>query len=115
MLGRGVFPEGWRWDLPSEVRWEYACRAGTSGAYSADLENIAWYNDNSGNVVPHTATGSSLVSVGVVWDFVRFFSTRGEDLGPSPYHMASTSDEYVNSARVAVNEVGQHRRLGTRP
>ena len=83
--------DGFKYRLPTEAEWEYAARAGTSGATYGPLAEIAWYGKNS-NDEPHPVGGKKPNAWGL-YDMLGNVREWTADTFAAPYYASSPVDD----------------------
>jgi formylglycine-generating enzyme required for sulfatase activity len=107
--------DGFKYRLPTEAEWEYACRAGTTGDYAGNLDDMAWYEDNSGKHT-HPAGQKQANAFGLydmhgnVWEWCR-------DWYDANYYASSpaTDPQGPGSGQYRVLRGGSWGKIGLEP
>ena len=67
-------PAGYVYSLPTEAQWEYAAKAGATGAFAEKVDDLAWHDQNSNGTTHPVATKRPSASglhdiLGNVWEW----------------------------------------------
>ena len=112
-------PQGYRFDLPTEAQWEYACRAGATTALNSsknltsekgrctNLDEVGWYGDNSGRITHEVGRKRpnewGLYDMhGNIWEWCQdryaYYFYGGEAIEPSGTERVSRGGSWTCSA-----------------
>ena len=118
--------------LPTEVEWEYACRAGSTTAYASgessdDLARVGWYADNAASqtheVGQKQPNAWGLFDMhGNVWEWceTRYFNRYDRHLNSSGTWVArggaanSPAQDCRSAKRMALQNLAQRKDVGFR-
>jgi len=107
--------------LPTEAEWEYAARAGTTGARYGDLNAAAWYFDNSG-MQTHAAGQKQANAFGLydmlgnAWEWVvDWYDANYYAQSPSQDPRGPSSGQYRVLRGSSWLGLARHSRVSFRP